>query len=142
MEKNENYGTGLLNGYQITDFSSIQADLQAMAKFADELTANLESFYAPRLSTVSTAMTTELPSPPAFVELHSFLTAHQHAQEAAHKNVYEYANGTAGFATAASQISEKYSGSDAFSRAKVGDVNSALDQAGLPPDPADQGGRY
>lgn len=142
MRADEDNGTGLLNGYQITDFGSIQADLQAMAKFAQELTANLENFYAPRMSTVSSAMTTELPSPPAFVELHSFLTAHQQAQEAAHKNVYEYANGTAGFATAASEISEKYSGADAFSHAKVGDVNSALDKAGLPPDPADRGGHY
>lgn len=142
MHDSEDTGTGLLSGYQYADFSAIEADLQAMAKFAQELSDNLMNSYAPRLSTVSSAMTTELPSPPKFIELHSFLTAHQQAQEVAHQNVYEYANGTAGFANAATEISEKYSGTDAFARAKVDDVNNALDKAGLPPDPTGSRGRH
>jgi hypothetical protein len=81
-------------------------------------------------------MSKRLPDPPAeFYELSSFLIVHNNAQNVTHGNVYNYAGGTEGFAKAAADISQKYSGSDAFSHAKVKDVDKAFDKVGIPTDP-------
>ncbi len=136
MIPDEDRGPAWLRDYGYTDFSQIEADIQAMEQFATKLSANVKDNYAPHLSTVTTAMSTRLPDPPAeFIELTTFLSAHNEAQNVAHQNVYNYANGTQGFATAAEDISKEYSGSDAFAHAKVTDVDKALDQnVGIPTD--------
>jgi hypothetical protein len=143
MIPDEDRGPAWLRDYGYTDFSQIEADIQAMEQFATRLSANVKDDYAPHLSTVSSAMSTPLPSPPAeFVELLTFLTVHNDAQNTAHQNVYNYANGTQGFATAAEDISKKYAGTDAFAHAKVTDVDKALDQVGIPTDPATGEGNH
>jgi hypothetical protein len=135
MIPEDDRGPTWLRDYGYTDFSQIEADIQAMEQFAAQLSSNVEKSYAPHLSAVSTAMTTRLPGPEAeFVELQSFLAIHRQAQDAAHQNVYDYANGTQGFAAAAKKVSDQYAGTDAFAHAQVSDVNAALDRAGLPMD--------
>lgn len=135
MIPDEDRGPAWLRDYGYTDFSQIEADIQAMEQFATKLSANVKDNYAPHLSTVTTAMSTRLPDPPAeFIELTTFLFAHNEAQNVAHQNVYNYANGTQGFATAAEHISKEYSGTDAFAHAKVTDVDKALDNVGVPTD--------
>ncbi|GIE99102.1 hypothetical protein [Paractinoplanes rishiriensis] len=133
MIPEEDRGPAWLRDYGYTDYSQIEADIQAMEQFATKLSANVKDDYAPHLSTVSTAMSTRLPEPDGgFYELVSFLTVHHDAQNVAHQNVYNYANGTQGLATAAQDISKKYSGADAFAHANVTDVTKALDQVGVP----------
>jgi hypothetical protein len=133
MIPEDDRGPMWLRDYDYTDFSQIEADIQAMETFALKLAANVSDNYAPHLSTVTTAMSTRLPVPPSeFFELWSFLSTHNEIQNVAHQNVYNYANGTQGFATAAEDISKKYSGTDAFAHAKVRDVDTALDRVGIP----------
>jgi hypothetical protein len=129
----EDRGPAWLRDYGYTDFSQIEADIEAMEKFATKLSADVKDNYAPHLSTVTDAMSTRLPDPPSeFIELLTFLFAHNEAQDVAHQNVYNYANGTQGFATAAQDISKTYSGADAFAHAKVRDVDKAFDKVGIP----------
>ncbi|WP_250003139.1 hypothetical protein [Actinoplanes sp. M2I2] len=133
MIPEEDRGPAWLRDYGTTDFGAIEADIQAMEQFAAQLAANVKDSYAPHMSSVSDSMLTRLPDPPAaFAELYSFLTAHNHAQNVTHQNVYSYANGTQGFASAAADISKRYRGSDAFAHAKVSDVDKALDKVGIP----------
>ncbi|WP_127498091.1 hypothetical protein [Actinoplanes solisilvae] len=140
MIPEEDRGPAWLRDYGTTDFGAIEADIRAMEEFAARLAANVKDSYAPHLSTVSESMLTRLPSPPGeFVELLSFLTAHNEAQDVTHQNVYNYANGTQGFASAAADISSRYRGSDAFAEAQVADVKKAFDKAGIPAPPVAEG---
>ncbi|NMO50375.1 hypothetical protein HH310_04105 [Actinoplanes sp. TBRC 11911] len=133
MIPEDDRGPAWLHDYGFTDFSQIEADIQAMENFARKLAASVHDNYAPHLQTVTTAMSTRIPEPPlAFVELRSFLVAHNEIQNVSHQNVYNFANGTQGFATAASDISRQYEGSDALAHARVRDVDSALDRVGIP----------
>ncbi|MCY1140787.1 hypothetical protein OWR29_22550 [Actinoplanes sp. Pm04-4] len=133
MIPDEDRGPAWLSDYGTTDFGAIEADIQAMEQFAAKLAANVQDSYAPHMSSISDSMLTRLPDPPAeFAELFSFLTAHNEAQNVTHQNVYNYANGTKGFASAAADISKQYSGSDAFAHAKVSDVDKAFDKLGIP----------
>ena len=139
MIPEEDRGPAWLRDYDTTDFGAIEADIQAMEQFAAKLAANVKDSYAPHMSTVSESMGTPLPPPPGeFVELSSFLLAHREAQDVTHQNVYNYANGTQGFANAAADISKKYTGSDAFAHAKVADVDTALDRVGIPTTEAEE----
>jgi hypothetical protein len=123
-----------LQDYGFTDFGQIEADTKAMEQFASKLHADVEDNYAPHLDPIGMAMTTELPSPPAaFIELSSFLVVHNGVQATTTSNVYNFATGTVRYATAAKDISQKYQGSDAFSHAKVRDVNKELGAAAPPP---------
>ncbi|GIF24463.1 hypothetical protein BJ973_007943 [Actinoplanes tereljensis] len=127
MIPEEDRGPAWLRDYGYTDFSSIEADIQAMEQFASKLSATVQDDYAPHLATVTDAMATRLPDPPGeFVELFTFLSAHRDVADVAHQNVYNYANGTQDFALVAKDIGKKYSGSDAFSHAKVTDVDKAF----------------
>jgi hypothetical protein len=138
MIPEEDRGPAWLRDYGYTDFGQIEADIQAMESFAAKLSANVTDSYAPHLTGVTDAMMTELPSPPAeFVELYTFLFAHNEAQNITQQNVYNYANGTQDFATVATDISKKYRGSDAFANAKLSDVDKAFNQVGLPADEGD-----
>lgn len=119
--------------YNFTDLSQIEADVTAMETFAKALSADVKMNYAPNMRGVSDAMLTEIPQPPAnFVELYSFLVSHREAQDVTQQNVYSYAKGTTRFANAATEISGAYQGSDAFSHAKLKDVNEAFDTVGIP----------
>jgi len=136
----EDRGPAWLRDYGYADFSQIEADIQAMEQFATKLSANVKDSYAPHLSPVTDAMSTKLPDPPSeFIELLTFLFVHHEAADVAHQNVYNYANGTQGFATAAEDISKTYSGSDAFAHAKVRDVDKAFDRVGIPPEQTGEG---
>src|SRR3712207_2056010 len=133
MIPKEDRGPAWLREYGRTDFGDIAADIAAMEEFAKKLAADVQNNYVPHLSGVTDAMLTELPPPAAtFPELVDFMTAHQAAQDTTQTNVYNFANGTHRFATAAQTISQDYRGSDAFSRARVHDVNKAFDQARAP----------
>ncbi len=139
MIPEEDRGPAWLRDYGYTDFGDIAADIAAMEEFAKKLAADVQNNYVPHLSGVTDAMLTQLPPPAAtFPELVAFMTAHNEAQGITQENVFNFANGTNTFATAAQTISEEYRGSDAFSRARVGDVEKALHQA-AEPDPSTGG---
>jgi len=119
----------------LADYGDIQADIQAMADFASGLGKEVVDGYGPHLSLVTTSMMTTLPAADAnFPELQQFLAVHHEAQTATFSNTFNYRDRTGELANAAKTISTEYSGSDAFSRAKVNDVNKALAQsADVPP---------
>ncbi len=126
-------GPAWLRDYGHTDFGDIAADIAAMEEFAKKLAADVQNNYVPHLSGVTDAMLTELPPPAAtFPELVDFMTTHQLAQDTTQTNVYNFANGTNRFATAARTISAEYRGSDAFARARVQDVDAAFHQTPTP----------
>ena len=135
MIPEDDLGPAWLRDYGFTDFGSIgdgsiEADVVAMEEFAKKLAADVEKNYVPHMTTVSDAMRTELPQPSTtFPELVSFMTTHHAAQDVTHRNVFNYANGTNHFASAAQTISTEYRGSDAFSHARVGDVDKAFTKA-------------
>ena len=132
MLPDEKRDAGWLRDYGYIDFGRIEADIAAMETFGAELSASVRNSYAPHLAGVTDAMSTRLPDPPAeFIELVTFLYAHNDAQNVAHQNVYNYANGTQGFANAAADIGEAYRGSDAFAQAKVADVDRAFERVGI-----------
>ena len=130
-----------LRDYGCTDFGDIAADIAAMEEFAKRLAADVEKNYVPHLNGVTDAMLTELPPPAAtFPELVDFMTAHYSAQSITQENVFNFANGTNHFATAAQTISKEYRGSDAFSRARVRDVDRAFGSVLSPESGADYTG--
>jgi len=133
MIPEEDRGPAWLRDYGYTDFGDIEADLQAMEDFAKKLASEVDQNYAPHVPPVTEAMLVELP-PPAntFPELVNFMTAHHAAQNTTQKNVFNFAGGTHDFASAAHTISREYQGSDAFSHARVRDVNKAFDAAAKP----------
>jgi hypothetical protein len=127
MIAEEDRGPAWLRDYGGTDFGDIAADIAAMEELAKKLAADVEKNYVPHLNGVTDAMLTKLPPPAAtFPELVDFMTAHHAAQDATQTNVYNFANGTNRFALAAETISKEYRGSDAFSRARVSDVDKAF----------------
>jgi hypothetical protein len=129
----EDRGPSWLRDYGFTDFGDIAADIAAMEEFAKKLAADVEKNYVPHMSGVTSAMLTPLPpAADTFPELGAFLSAHQSAQDTTQANVYNFAGGTHHFASAARTISAQYRGSDAFSRAKVKDVDDAFDKAASP----------
>lgn len=123
----EDRGPAWLRDYGHTDFGDIAADIAAMEEFAKKLAAEVQNNYAPHLTGVTDAMLTPLPPPAAtFPELVDFMTAHQAAQDTTQENIYNFANGTNHFAMAAEEISNEYRGTDAFSQARVNDVEKAF----------------
>lgn len=127
MRPQENDGPAWLRNYGSTDFGAIEADIAAMEEYARRLAADVQDNYVPHMAGVTEAMLTELPPPAAtFPELVEFMTEHQAAQDTTQTNVYNFANGTNRFATAAQEISAEYQGADAFAQARVRDVETAL----------------
>ncbi|GAA0417143.1 hypothetical protein Aca07nite_07980 [Actinoplanes capillaceus] len=125
---------GWLGNVDYTDFGAIEADINAMEQFAAKLKQDIELNYAPYADAVSTTMIKQLPDTP-FYELHLFLYRHDQVQIATQMNVAGYTDGTYKFASAASGISEQYRGSDAFSRAKVADVEAQFESTGETSEP-------
>ena len=135
MVPEEDGSPGWLRDYGFTDFGNIAADISAMEEFAKKLAADVQNNYVPHLAGVTDAMLTELPpAATTFPELIEFLTSHRQAQDVTQQNVFNFANGTNHFATAASSISAEYRGSDAFAHAQVSDVYKAFDKAVNPQD--------
>jgi hypothetical protein len=85
--------------------------------------------YAPHLAYVNDDMSVQLPPVDArFGELYSFLTVHRESLVGTNEIVHHYRDATGGFATAAAEVSAEYGKSDAFSSARVNDVEVALDK--------------
>ncbi|MFI6075350.1 hypothetical protein ACIA5C_27695 [Actinoplanes sp. NPDC051343] len=127
MLSEEDRGPAWMRDYGYTDFSQIEADVTAMEQFATQLQGDVTKNYNTHVPVVQQLMLTELPSPPAeFQELSSFLVVHNDAQNISQQNVFHFSKGTEQFATVAKDVSKDYRGSDAFSHAKVSDVDSAF----------------
>jgi hypothetical protein len=124
----------------LADYGAIEADIQAMADFASGLGKEVVDGYGPHLSLVTTSMLTTLPAADAnFPELQQFLAVHHDVQTATYSNTFNYRDRTGELANAAKTISTEYSGSDAFSRAKVNDVDKALAQSADAPPSSNDG---
>jgi len=119
---------------------SIEADIQRMEEFAKQLMAEVQKNYVPHMEEVQSDMLPDLPAPVAFPELHSFMDAHRQAQQNTSDRVWDVGDGTGGLATAAQTVSKNYGQADAFSYARVRDVENALNQTGVaaPPSPGSQ----
>jgi hypothetical protein len=119
------------------DDGHISADITAMEDFAQKLLADVDNHYAPHADDLANQMLARLPAADAqFNELSAFVSVLEFAQDSCQQNIYNFSNGTHGFAKAAEQVSGLYRGSDAFARARLTDVESALVTAGLlPPAP-------
>ncbi|GAA4593252.1 hypothetical protein BJY16_000909 [Actinoplanes octamycinicus] len=114
--------------------SAIAADVTAMEEFAARLLAAVDKDYAPHADTLALQLLSGLPAAAAgFAELSAFAIVLESAQDTCQQNMYNFANGTHGFAKAAEQVSRMYRGADAFARARLADVDQALVTAGLLP---------
>ena len=117
---------------------AIEADIQRMEEFAAQLEAEVQQNYGPHMQKVVTDMTAPLPGPAEdFAELLSFMQTHQSAQQGTSVLITDVGNATGGFAFAAKEVSQNYGDADAFSAARVRDVETALDKtrAAAPPAP-------
>ncbi|WP_030486689.1 hypothetical protein [Micromonospora chokoriensis] len=122
MIPEENRPAPWLRGY-----GGIEADISQLREFADRLAAEVESNYAPHLSYIAEDMSAKLPNPcDAFVELVTFLHAHHETQQATADMVYAVRGTTGHLAAAAGQVATHYADSDAFTAARVVDVQQAL----------------
>ncbi|SCL18978.1 hypothetical protein GA0070624_1654 [Micromonospora rhizosphaerae] len=122
MIPEENRPAGWLRGY-----GGIEADIRQMREFADRLQAEVERNYTPHLSYIADDLTAPIPNPAdAFVELVHFLQAHHETQKATAEVVWGVAGATGRLAGAAGRIADDYAHSDAFSSARVADVERAL----------------
>jgi hypothetical protein len=127
MLSEEDRGPAWMQDYGYTDFSQIEADVTAMEQFAAKLQGDVTKNYNTHVPVVQQLMLTELPSPPAeFTELSSFLVVHNDAQNISQQNVFHFSKGTEQFAAVAKDVSKDYRGSDAFSHARVSDVDTAF----------------
>jgi hypothetical protein len=127
MFSEEDRGPAWLENYGFTDFSQIEADVTAMEQFATQLRGDVTKNYETHVPVVQQLMLTRLPQPPGeFAELSSFLIVHNDAQNISQQNVFQFAAGTLQAADAAKKVSTDYRGSDAFSHAKVNDVDKAF----------------
>ncbi|WP_430780821.1 hypothetical protein [Actinoplanes sp. G11-F43] len=119
-----------VDNYDLSSINGIEADIAAMEEFAAGLKADLLANYAPHADAVTKSMFAEIPSGGGFYNLQLFLYAHQQAQDATQQNVYGYIDGTYRFATSAEAISTQYRGADAFSSARLSDVEAAFKKTG------------
>lgn len=116
----------------LSDYGTIEADIRRLAEFAAKLDAEVRQHYIPHLASIDSDMTAVPPAPAAeFAELCAFLDAHWSAQVNTTNNIYAFRDGTGRLANAAQTVSRQYAGVDAFSAARVRDVEVALDQAGV-----------
>lgn len=127
---NESYKSSVDN-YDLSSINGIEADIAAMEQFAAGLKADLVDNYVPHADSAVESMFTAIPSGGGFYNLQLFLHAHQQAQDATQQNVDGYIDGTYQFATSAEAISAQYRGADAFSKAKLSDVEAAFGGTGF-----------
>ena len=108
-------------------YGGIEADIRQLREFADKLQTEVERHYAPHLSYIAEDMTAGVPNPAdAFLELVQFLRAHWEAQQATANTVWSVGGTTGHLAAAAGIVADEYEHSDAFSSARVVDVERAL----------------
>jgi hypothetical protein len=137
----EDQGPSWLRDYGFTDFGSIEANITAMEQFATKLQGDVNNNYETHRPVVQELMLTQLPpTPTQFFELYSFLVVHNDAQDVSQQNVYQFGPGTQQFAEAAKDIGGHYQHSDAFSHAKVSDVDAAFHSASKDTMPVTNGG--
>ncbi|MFI0792814.1 hypothetical protein ACH4OY_08950 [Micromonospora rubida] len=116
----------------MSDYGGIEADIRQLRDFADRLQAEVERNYAPHLSYIADDMKAKIPNPAdAFVELVQFLQAHNETQQATATMVWSVGGATDRLAAAAGRIATKYADTDAFSAARVSDVERALADPGV-----------
>ncbi|MEE6259623.1 hypothetical protein [Plantactinospora sonchi] len=132
MIPDEDRGPAWLRDYG----GSIEADIQQMEQFAKDLMAEVQKNYVPHMEQVQGDMTPNLPTPMGFPELYDFMQAHRTVQQDFSDRIWEIGDGTGRMATAAETVSKNYSNSDAFSHARVTEVERALDQSGVGAPPA------
>ena len=133
MIPEEDRGPAWLRDYGGT----IEADIQRMEQFAAQLEAEVLQNYGPHMERLQEDMMAPLPGPPEdFAELYSFMHTHQDAQQNTSDRVWDVGNGTGGLATAAQTVSANYRDADAFSAARVSDVEVALNETNAPAAPA------
>ncbi|MFI7647261.1 hypothetical protein ACIBTZ_14435 [Micromonospora sp. NPDC049460] len=108
-------------------YGGIEADIRRLREFADKLQAEVERNYAPHLSYIAEDMKAPVPNPAdAFIELVNFLHAHHETQQATADMVWGVRDTTGHLAVAAGTVANSYTQSDAFSSARVADVERAL----------------
>ncbi|MFG2060646.1 hypothetical protein ACGFIK_04425 [Micromonospora sp. NPDC048871] len=116
-----------LGGYR-----TIEADIRQMREFADQLRAEVESNYTPHLRYIASDMLTQVSNPAdAFIELVQFMRAHWETQQAATNAVWGVGHTTGHLAEAAHQVALHYGDADAFSAARVADIQRALASPGM-----------
>ena len=122
MIPEDNQPAGWLRGY-----GGIEADIRPMREFADRLQDEVTRTYSPHLSYIADDMKAPVPNPAdAFIELVSFLRAHHETQQATADMVWGVRDATGHLAVAAGTVANRYTQSDAFSSARVADVERAL----------------
>ncbi|MER7330262.1 MULTISPECIES: hypothetical protein [unclassified Micromonospora] len=108
-------------------YGGIEADIRRLREFADKLQAEVERNYAPNLPYIAEDMKAPVPNPAdAFIELVNFLHAHHETQQATANMVWGVRDATGHLAVAAGTVANRYTQSDAFSSARVADVERAL----------------
>ncbi|GGL91040.1 MULTISPECIES: hypothetical protein [Micromonospora] len=117
----------------LSGYGSIEADIRQLREFAVKLEAEVQKNYAPHLAYIAHDMQAKLPNPcDAFIELVHFLRAHHETQQATTDTVYAVGGMTGRLAQAAGTVAREYEKTDAFSAARVGDVEQALAGAHTP----------
>jgi hypothetical protein len=116
----------------LRDWQQIEADISAMADLARKLRAEVELNYEPHRGQIADDLTAPLPNPPdAFPELVELMRVHRAAEQDTANMAYYYTDRTGGLADAAQTISERYRNADAFSAARLDDVEAALTTHGV-----------
>lgn len=135
MIPEEDQPASWLGGYR-----NIEADIRQMREFADRLRAEVESNYTPHLRYIASDMLTPVSNPAdAFIELVHFMRAHWETQQAAANAVWGVGHATGHLAEAAHQVALRYGDADAFTAARVADIQHALARPGTtstPPMPS------
>ncbi|MFC7548257.1 hypothetical protein [Plantactinospora sp. GCM10030261] len=123
----------------LRDLTGIEADIREMTQLAAALDNEVRQNYQPHLAVIDDDVAVDIPAPSAdFPELCAFLDEHRVAQVNTTNNAYAFRDATGGFALAASEISQRYAGTDAFAAARVRDVESALDRTAVARVPVDE----
>ncbi|BCJ58594.1 hypothetical protein [Micromonospora endophytica] len=113
-------------------YGGIEADIQQMREFADRLRAEVDNNYAAHLPYIANDMLAKVPNPAdAFIELVHFMRAHWETQQAAANAVWGLGHSTGHLADAAGQVADRYGSADAFSAARVTDIQQALKGTGV-----------
>jgi hypothetical protein len=124
----------------LSDYGSIEADIQQMEDFAKGLSAEVAEGYDPHAMQVNDAMAVNLPDAlPRFLELGAFFARHNEIKTVTVANTMNFGEGTGQAADAASKISSEYRSSDAFAHATVKDVQAAFTQTQAGYVPAEEG---
>src|SRR4051812_21700014 len=126
MEFDPGDASALSPAYGDDQIRSIEADIAAMEDFAAGLAAEVEKNFGPEATRLTAELRASLPGSATFPELEQFLATHQHAKTLTYQNITEFRGDTHRLASAAQKVGQEYRDVDAFSRARVRDVEDAL----------------